>query len=119
MKDLKIVYYMNRFFGGEGGEESASEGIAVFEGTKGISGIFESAYGDDCKVAATIICGDNYIAENLDKVCDEIIEIVKKYSPDAFGCRPCICCRKIWSRLWSFVHQDSRKAFDPHCHSYE
>lgn len=88
MKDLKIVYYMNQFFGGEGGEESASEGIAVFEGTKGISGIFESAYGGDCKVAATIICGDNYIAENLDKVCDEIIEIVKKYSPDAFVAGP-------------------------------
>lgn len=87
MSKIKLVYYINQFFGQEGGEEAASEGITVKEGAFGVSQIFQDAYGD-CEVAATIICGDNYIAERLEEVTAEILGIVEGYKPDAFVAGP-------------------------------
>jgi len=88
MKKVRVVYYVNQFFGQEGGEEAASMGVSVYEGPYGIASVFASAYGENCEVAATIICGDNYIAERLDTVSDEILELVKSYKPTAFVAGP-------------------------------
>lgn len=88
MKKIRLVYYINQFFGQAGGEEAASMGISVHEGPYGIASIFSNTYGPDCEIVATIICGDNYIAERLDAVSDEILELVKSYQPDAFVAGP-------------------------------
>lgn len=85
---MKIVYYLNQFFGRIGGEEEASVGITVKEGPFGVSQGFQEACGDDAQIAATIICGDNHIAENLEQVTNEIVEIVGGYQPDAFVAGP-------------------------------
>lgn len=88
MAKIKTVYYVNQFFGQEGGEEAASTGIKVYEGALGVAKSFAEAYGDDCEVLATIVCGDNYIAENLDEVTAEIVELVAGYKPDLFAAGP-------------------------------
>lgn len=36
----------------------------------------------------SIVCGDNYIAERLEKVTAEIVDIVEKYKPDLFVAGP-------------------------------
>ncbi|HHU07833.1 MAG TPA: glycine/betaine/sarcosine/D-proline family reductase selenoprotein B [Clostridiaceae bacterium] len=88
MKKLRVVYYVNQFFGQEGGEEAASMGVSLYSGAYGTAKAFAKAYGKGCEVVATIICGDNCIAENLEKVGSEIIDLVKFYSPDAFIAGP-------------------------------
>lgn len=88
MEKTRVIYYLNQFFGQEGGEEAASIGIKVHEGAFGIAQLFESEYGESCQVLATIVCGDNYIAERLEEVTAEIVDIVEKYKPDLFVAGP-------------------------------
>ena len=88
MEKIRIVYYVNQFFGQEGGEEAASMGVSVHDGAYGIAKTFAEEYGESGQVVGTIICGDNYLAEKLDEAGAEIIELVKNYSPDAFVAGP-------------------------------
>ena len=37
---------------------------------------------------ATVVCGDSYFATNMEKASAEIIEMIKKYKPDAFVAGP-------------------------------
>ncbi len=88
MEKKRIVYYLNQFYGQVGGEEAASEGITVHNGPFGVSERFQQSFGEDCEVVATIVCGDNYIAERLNEVTDEIVTIIESYKPDAFVAGP-------------------------------
>ena len=88
MEKTKIVYYINQFFGQEGGEEAASTGIKVHEGAFGVAQSFAAAFGEGCEVLATIVCGDNFIAERLQEVTAEIVDIVAGYKPDLFVAGP-------------------------------
>ena len=38
---------------------------------------FKQAFGEEAEIVATIICGDSYFNENLDKAKAEILEVVK------------------------------------------
>ena len=82
-KDQKItiVYYINQFFGRIGGEESANVGLTVQSGAIGPAMAVKEFLGERGEVLATIICGDNYFIENENKVKEEIIQLVKQYSP--------------------------------------
>lgn len=88
MDKIRIVYYINQFFGQEGGEEAASTGIKIHNEAFGLTKNFEETYGEECEVVATIVCGDNYIAERLEDVTEEIVNIIEKYHPDAFVAGP-------------------------------
>jgi glycine/betaine/sarcosine/D-proline reductase family selenoprotein B len=88
MAKYKIVHYLNQFFAGIGGEEKADYEPEVREGVVGPGGALAAALGADYEIVATVICGDNYFGENLDKATDTIIEMVKKYEPDVFVAGP-------------------------------
>lgn len=88
MQKVRIVYYLNQFFGQEGGEEAASMGISIHDGAYGIAKSFQAAYGEEVESIATIVCGDNYIAERLEEVTTEIVALVKDFHPDAFVTGP-------------------------------
>lgn len=79
---LKAVHYINQFFSQIGGEDMASTGIQVFEKPLGPGIALNEALGERAEIVATVVCGDNYIAENLDAVTAEILDIIRKYSPD-------------------------------------
>ena len=84
MAKYKIVHYLNQFFGGIGGEDKADFQPEVREEIIGPGMALNAGLGDDYEIVATVICGDNYFGENLDKATDTIIEMVKKYEPDIF-----------------------------------
>ena len=88
MAKFRIVHYMNQFFAGIGGEEKADIEPEVRESVVGPGVGLQAALGEDYEIAATVICGDNYFGENLDKATDTIIEMVKKYNPDVFVAGP-------------------------------
>lgn len=77
----KVLFYTNQFFGQIGGEEFAYQTPFMEEGARGNAAAFAGKLGD-AEVAATIICGDNYYAENMDEVKAFIKEKVEEVKPD-------------------------------------
>ena len=88
MATYKIVHYLNQFFGGIGGEDKADFKPEVREEIIGPGQALAAGLGEDYKIVATVICGDNYFGENLDEATDTIIDMVKKYEPDMFVAGP-------------------------------
>lgn len=84
----RIVCYINQFFGQVGGEEKADVGFSVVEGAAGPALLVQSIVKEDAEVVATIICGDNYMSENLEESVNEGILLVDKYKPDLFIAGP-------------------------------
>ena len=86
---IKVVHYINQFYAGIGGEEKADFKPEVREGVvgpgMGLNGLLKK---DDMEIVATVICGDSYFNENLEEAKTEILEMVKKYSPDLFIAGP-------------------------------
>jgi glycine reductase complex component B subunit gamma len=80
---LRVVHYLNQFFGQIGGEEKAGAEPMVKPGPVGPGLALQEALGENGEVVATVICGDNYVADNLDKATDEIIKLIKEQKPDA------------------------------------
>jgi len=85
---LKVVHYINQFFANIGGEEMAHVPAELREGVVGPGLAFQQAFGGEAEIVATIVCGDSYFNENLDKAKTEIIEMVKKQNPDLFIAGP-------------------------------
>ena len=56
---LKVVYFVNQFFGGVGAEEKANIPVEVKKGPIGPARLFQQMLGDGGTVEAPIICGDN------------------------------------------------------------
>ena len=79
---LRVVHYINQFFGGIGGEDKADAGFEVREGPVGPGMAIQNELGDRGEVVATAICGDNYFAENIEKVSEEIVEMIRPFQPD-------------------------------------
>lgn len=85
---IRVVHYINQFFGQIGGEEKANIPPEVREGIVGPGAAFKAAFKGEAEIVATIICGDSYFAENEKKAKQEILEMVKKYNPDLFIAGP-------------------------------
>ena len=80
MSKIRVVHYINQFFANIGGEEKADYPVEVREAEVIGPGLaFKQAFGEEAEIVATIICGDSYFNENLDKAKAEILEVVKKY----------------------------------------
>jgi len=86
---IKVVHYINQFYAGIGGEEKADFKPEVREGVvgpgMGLNGLLKK---DGLEIVATVICGDSYFNENVEEAKAEILEMVKKYSPDLFIAGP-------------------------------
>jgi len=85
---IRVVHYINQFFGQIGGEEKANIPPEVREGIVGPGAALKAAFKGEAEIVATIICGDSYFAENEKTAKQEILEMVKKYNPDLFIAGP-------------------------------
>lgn len=71
-----IVFYTNQFFGQIGGEEKAYTEPQFHDGPVGNANAFVGKI-KNAEIVSTIICGDNYYVENMDKVKAFIKEKLK------------------------------------------
>lgn len=85
---IRVVHYINQFFGQIGGEEKADITPEIREGVVGPGMAFKQAFKGEAEIVATVICGDSYFNENIDKAKAEILGMVKKYNPDLFIAGP-------------------------------
>ncbi len=81
-RELRIVHYLNQFFGGIGGEDKATTGPEVKEGAVGPGIALRNAFKDKGEIVATVICGDDYFAERIDEATQEVIQLLTAYQPD-------------------------------------
>lgn len=87
-KKLRVVHYLNQFFGQIGGEERATTGFVVKEGPVGPGLALQKELGDRADIVATVICGDDYFSANADKNADAGLKLVASYQPDLFFAGP-------------------------------
>lgn len=85
---IRVVHYINQFYGGIGGEEKADVKPEVREGVVGPGMALKAALGTDAVIVATVICGDSYFNENIEIASAEVLEMVKRYNPDLFIAGP-------------------------------
>jgi len=84
----KVVHYVNQFFGKMGQEDKADMEFVVKEGPVGPGLALQKVLEDKAEVVATVICGDNYFAENLDKAAEYGVKLIEPYAPDLFFAGP-------------------------------
>ena len=89
MAKLKVVHYINQFFAQIGGEEKADYPVELRVGeVVGPGMALTQNFKDEAEIIATIVCGDSYFNENLEKAKAEILEMVKEQAPDIFIAGP-------------------------------
>lgn len=86
---IKVVHYINQFFAQIGGEEKAGYEAELRVGEAvGPGAAFNQAFKGEAEIIATIVCGDSYFNENLEKATADILAMVKSQKPDLFIAGP-------------------------------
>lgn len=79
---LRILHYINQFFGQKGGEEAANLPPEIHDGPIAIGQQMQKMLSDDHQIVATIICGDSYFNENLEESKKFVQAALEQYQPD-------------------------------------
>ena len=124
----RIVHYLNQFFGGLGGEDRAGAGPTAEPGPVGAGRGLARLLDEGDRVDATVICGDNYMAEGGDAALDEVLALISACDPEVVVAGPAFgsgryglacgaVCRAVIDRLGvpavTALHPDS-----PGAHEY-
>lgn len=86
---MRVVHYLNQFFGGLGGEEKGGTPLESSDGAIGPGKLLEQLLGHDARVVITLICGDNYAVENQEVVLAAALEKIRRAAPDLVVAGPC------------------------------
>ncbi len=86
---MRIVHYLNQFFGGLGGEERAGAPLQVFAGSVGPGKVLEQLLGSDAHIVTTLICGDNYAVESQAEMITSALDAIGDAKADIFIAGPC------------------------------
>ena len=79
---VRVVHYVNQFFGGLGGEERAQTPLEVREGPVGPGRALQQALDAEGTVVATLVCGDDYVAEREEAAGAGMRDALQRYQPD-------------------------------------
>lgn len=85
---LRVVHYVNQFFGGIGGEDHADVAVSVKAGAVGPGRVLEKALGDGARVEATLIGGDNFVNERTEEASRAIAAELDRLKPDVLVAGP-------------------------------
>jgi glycine reductase len=82
IQPVRVVHYVNQFFGGIGGEEMAHVGISLTNGVVGASRALQQALGTQGTLLGTVIGGDNYVSEQRDEAMAALTEHLQNLQPE-------------------------------------
>jgi betaine reductase len=85
---IRVVYYTNQVFWQTGSEEKAGVGPSIVQGAVGPGMFINRLLGEQGKVIATAICGDNYFSERPQAVASQVLDLIEKWKPDIFIAGP-------------------------------
>src|SRR5262245_2338196 len=81
-RPLRVVHYLNQFFGGVGGEDAAAHALEMRAMPVGPGLALQTALGPMGQVVATIVCGDNAFHEQRDDVLARLRTYLGEIKPD-------------------------------------
>jgi betaine reductase len=81
MDTVPVVHFVNQFFGGLGGEETANTPVQVQLGPAGSARALQNALGNRAEIVATIIGGDNYMSEQREAALASVRAALEQYRP--------------------------------------
>ena len=79
---IRVVHYLNQFFGGIGGEDKANTPPQLRRGPVGAGRALQAALGPEGVVASTVICGDNYFVDEQDRATEALDQLLRRDKPD-------------------------------------
>ena len=85
---IRVLHYINQFFGGIGGEEEANVPVEVREGAVGPGRALQAALGERGTIVTTAICGDNFFVEETESASKSIREALDEWKPDVVVAGP-------------------------------
>src|SRR3970282_2535927 len=86
---MRMVHYLNQFFGGHGGEEKAGMPLEARAGPVGPGRLLEQILGAEAKVALPLVCGDNYAVEHQEEMIALALPRIRDVAPDLLVAGPC------------------------------
>jgi glycine reductase len=81
-RPLRVVCFVNQFFGQLGGEDKAGLGPQAMDGAVGAARAVQQALGGAGTVVTTVACGDNYAAEQGARATAELVALIAAAKPD-------------------------------------
>lgn len=88
MAEIRVVHYLNQFFGQIGGEEKADITPFSKEGSVGPGTALAKEFDENMQIVGTVICGDTYFNENIDKATNEVLDLIAAFKPDLVAAGP-------------------------------
>ena len=88
MSKIRVVHYINQFFAGVGGEEKAHIEPELRKELPPISQQLQGQLGDEFEIVGTVVCGDSYFNENLEKAQETLLGMIKGLEPQLFIAGP-------------------------------
>lgn len=79
---MRVLHFVNQFFGGIGGEDQAGLAPELREGAVGPGRLLENLLGEGSSVAATFICGDNFFQEETEAALAALKRALDEVKPD-------------------------------------
>jgi betaine reductase len=85
---LRVIHYLNQFFGGIGSEDKADARPSRRDGPVGPGTALAGYLGDEATIVGTLICGDSYFIERQDAALAELLTMADSYSADVLVAGP-------------------------------
>ncbi len=79
---MRIVHYLNQFFGGIGGEDKADFPPQARPGAIGPGQALQHALGEEAEIVGTVICGDGLFADHLEQTAAAVLKLIAGFAPD-------------------------------------
>lgn len=87
-RPLRVLHYLNQFFGGIGGEDKAGLAPELREEALGPGRLLEQQLGGQHQVVATLIIGDNFFQDEQDQAIEAVKSALQKVQPDVVVAGP-------------------------------
>lgn len=85
---LRVIHYLNQFFGGIGSEDKADATPTRRDGSVGPGTALARYFGDAATIVGTLICGDNYFIEHQEAALAELLGMAERYDADVLVAGP-------------------------------
>lgn len=87
-KPVRVLHYLNQFFGGIGGEDRADTRPTHRRGPVGPGTALTRYFGDQATIVGTLICGDSYFVEHQEQAVAALLGMADIYDADVLIAGP-------------------------------
>src|SRR5260221_7957283 len=87
---MRIVHYLNQFFGGLGGEVQADAAPLSREGAVGPGIALQRLLGEGATIVGTVIAGDGRFADRPDETAADVLARIAALAPDVVVAGPAL-----------------------------